>query len=334
MGWWNNIWRTQAQTWIFEWLDPSQIPGTPASQPVKAENAYLSVRLASMRVVNVRKSLSTFYGTVHSHISIPHLSGKPASFDVVTTPSALQKVDAKHMDRLIPVNKRLLGPVPYRGGDLEMEVGLFSVKQADLAAPYLDLLATLSEAAGVSYIKAALPFAAPLQKGIQLLTGSDSKDILEIGIAYSSKSPQTGYYLVMRAPKGTMNVRTLRVTSPDNYLVDAAGKSVGDYPYMLIEISASLEREAWFEIPELQNPYAALKEAVRARKVDEVQERFATFKFTVLTSDDLLHTDARKIVDGVDQWLKDILGTGPLMTGADIRGESRNLPDLSELRIY
>jgi hypothetical protein len=333
MGWWNAIWKTRAKEWIYQRLEPSQVAGAASSNAVSAENAYLTIRLASMRIVDVRKGVSTFYGAVHSHISLPHVGGERATFDVVTTPSALQAVDAKHLDRVISVNKTLLGPVPYRGGSVEMEVGLFSVKQANLVGPYLALLESLSSAAGVSFVKAALPFAQPLQQGVALLTGSDDKDILEIGIDSTIEPPVTGYYLVMRAKKGSVNVGQLKVNRDDMRLVDSAGESIGNYPYILIEIAASPKRETWYELPDLQSAYAALKQAVRAGKVSEATEQFAVFKRTALTSEDLLFADAKQIVDGVDQWLKAVLGS-PVMTGMKSDSEQPDLPELRQLNIY
>ncbi|RZM18123.1 MAG: hypothetical protein EOO88_41565, partial [Pedobacter sp.] len=71
----------------------------------------------------------------------------------VTAPTAMRDLDPNRLDRIIQSNYRLMGPVPYVGGDIRVEIGLLSVASADLAAPYLQLLETLSDKAGVSYIK-------------------------------------------------------------------------------------------------------------------------------------------------------------------------------------
>ena len=67
------------------------------------------------------------------------------------------------------LDQRLLGPVPYVGGDIQAEVGLFSVASGDLTGPYLKLLDLLSQAATVSFIGLALPFVEPIKQGINAL---------------------------------------------------------------------------------------------------------------------------------------------------------------------
>jgi hypothetical protein len=146
-----------------------------SQEALQAEGAYVSIFLRSVRIVNVRKGWNKFYPVVHSYISLPHLSGKVAEFQAVTSPSHLAELDADHLDRVINLNHRLLGPVPYRGGDLTCEIGLFSVKSSDLAKPFLGVLETMASVAGVSYAALAQPFIAPLKKGVELLTGFGHK---------------------------------------------------------------------------------------------------------------------------------------------------------------
>src|ERR1039458_8954350 len=122
MGWWNDVWTTRAQSWVYGWLDSSQVPQGAPSGPVVANASYLNIFLKSARVVNVRKGLNTFYGVVHSFMRLPHRSQKVAEFNVVTTPTALQNISAR-VDRVVQLNHRLLGPAPYVDGDLEIELG-------------------------------------------------------------------------------------------------------------------------------------------------------------------------------------------------------------------
>jgi hypothetical protein len=58
---------------------------------------------------------------------------------------------------------RLAGPVPYLGGAIELEVGLFAIKEKDLAEPYLDFLQSVGELAGISFVTPALNLIRPLK---------------------------------------------------------------------------------------------------------------------------------------------------------------------------
>src|ERR1051326_314925 len=205
MGWWDQMWRTTAQDWVYGWLTPEQT-GNGASVELQPDACYLSVFLKSARIVNQRKGLQTFYGVVHSFMRVPHRSLQTAEFNVVTTPGKLKAVDARGLDCVIQLNQRLLGPIPYIAGDVEMEVGLFSVASSNLAAPYLAILETLSKTAGVSFIAGALPFAPVILEGVRLVSGNGNDTNLEIGLSTTETSPKQGYFVTMRAPKGSVQL--------------------------------------------------------------------------------------------------------------------------------
>jgi hypothetical protein len=225
MPWWQDIWTRRSEDWTLAWL-PS--PASKAAAEAQAEQDYLSIVLKSARVVDVRKGFTTFFGTVHSYIRLPHRSNGLAEFNVVTTPGALKNVDATGIDRVLQLNQRLLGPVPYVGGDLEIEVGLFSVASANLAGPYLALLENLSKTAGVASVGAALPFAAPIVEGMKLLTSSERDVALEVGLATMQPVPKLGYCAVVRAPKATLDVRKLQIDDADFRLLHER-RAVNDY---------------------------------------------------------------------------------------------------------
>ncbi len=332
MGWWNEIFTKKAEDWIFEPLAPEQVPDKLPHAAVPKESAYLSVTVKSARIVNVRQGLAKFYGVVNSFISVPHLSGANAEFNVITTPAFLKNIDAAHIDRVIQLDQRLLGPIPYRGGQLALEIGLFSIKSVDLAAPYLEVLEAMSKQAGVAFINAALPFAEPLKTGINLLVGGGDNSPLEIGLASSAWTPETGYFVVMRAPKGSVPVSDLRVGGTDYRLVGPDNQPVGDYPYMVLKVEASSSRDDWFNIKELHKPYQELKTNIRGGDYEAAKNSFIFFKRSALTCDDLLFDDAKKLVAEVDSTFKDIMEE-PTAKGLVPKG-ARIFPELQEIQLY
>jgi len=128
----SSLLQDRTEDWVFA---PIASPSGEERQLVPVEEAYVSVILRSARIVNVRSGLTRFYGVVHSLARLPHLSGEDAEFATVAVPTLLKELDSKHIDRIVQTNHRLLGPAPYVGGDLQLEVGLLSVAAADLAAP-------------------------------------------------------------------------------------------------------------------------------------------------------------------------------------------------------
>jgi hypothetical protein len=329
MGWWSRTFKSIAEDWLFAPLGKEQVPGPPYLDDIESKQVYVEITLRSLRVVNVRKGLSKFYGAVHSFISLPHLTGQEACFQVVTTPGNLKDVDAERIDRVIQIDLPLLGPIPYRGGRIEMEIGLFSVKSADLAAPYLALLEKMSRVAGVSYINAALPFAEPLTEGISLLTGSESTSILEVGLSRTWNPLKTGWFLVMRAPKNQINVEQLHIDQNDYKVLDANHNPVRDFPYMVFSVSASEKRRDWFMIPEVIEPYQQLQSDVRSGNFDKAKESLTFFMRLVRTCPDLIRNDAEWIAMFVKNDIGKILDQTLTAKAKDLR-----LRNLEEIPLY
>ncbi len=67
---WNKILRARTQDWTFVPFRPEQTPNGLENRKIEPNTSYLSAFLHSMRIVNVRKGLAKFFGTVHSSISL------------------------------------------------------------------------------------------------------------------------------------------------------------------------------------------------------------------------------------------------------------------------
>ena len=329
---WSDIWRTETQDWVHGWLEPGQTPpGSPAGI-VEPNASYLSIFLKSARIVNVRSGFTKFYGAVHSLMRLPHRSAKMADFNVITTPAELKNVDSEGIDRVIQIDQRLLGPVPYVDGDLEVQVGLFSVASSNLAAPYLNLLESLSKTAGVSFISAAAPFAAPILEGVKLLTSGNRDAVLEIGLAMSEQRPRQGLYVAMRAPKSRTALSDLRVDPSDFRLLKQNGEPISDYPYFVLEFSASNQRPDWYMIPEIATAYARIQSLYREAS-PETASAVEMFRRIALTCNDLVSDDAAALAAKMSK-LYQLVAPGEITRGGAQPAAAIPMPDLRSLNLY
>jgi hypothetical protein len=327
-GWVSGLVTQRAEDWTFGPIDVTGMRGVEqiSSEPVADGAAYLSLFVRSMRIVEVRKLTTKFYAVVHAFTALNHLSGEPAHFHVLTTPGQLQELDPANIDSVVTMNRRMLGPIPYRAGDFEINLALLSVKSADLAAPYIKLLQSISTQAGSAFVNAMLPFAEPLSQGIALLIGAQNGSILQVGVSTTFARPMTGYYVVMRAPQASIDLSTLRLDQ-SYHLTDSRGQPVQKYPYIVFSVSATAERGDWFMIPELSAAHKALQAAVVKGNQSEVDDAFAVFKRVTLTSPDLLRQDAKAIVANVDAELQ---GLGSTLTASG----GQALKDLKDIPLY
>jgi hypothetical protein len=330
MGRLAQLFETTAEDWVYGWLADDQLPPGAKSGPIAPNSAYVSIFLKSARVVNVQKGFTTFYGAVHSHIRIPSRTQDTAEFNIVTTPTYLKNVDAKGIDRVIQLNQRLLGPVPYVGGDLEIEVGLFSVAASNLAEPYLGLLESLSKQAGVSFITSALPFAGPILEGVKLLTNSKGDSGLEIGLSLTESEPRQGYCVAMRAPKDEVKLWDLKLDTSDFRLLNSIGRPFKDYPYMVLQIVADDQRADWNKIPEIRQSFAHIQELYRNGEEKETQAALKMFRRIALTCNDLIMEDARNLANRVEA-LYQIVAQPEPSRGAVLTAEESSAPEFPDL---
>lgn len=286
MGWWAGLRRTEAEQWYAG-------PVTPGA-PVPPGSRYLSVYLKSLYLGDVRKGLTRYYGAVTSSCSVSSKAGGRAEAVTVSTPDQLKNADAAHLDRVVVDNQRLLGPIPYVGGDLDVEVGLFSIAAADLLGPYLAVLEDLAKVAGGAFVQAAQPFVAPVTRGLRLLLGDGDAKALEIGLAKTWTQPETGLFAVARIPAGVQAL----AYDPQLRMLTLAGQPVRE-PHMVLSVEATGERSDWQQIPELLAAYGDIKREALRQDLARAEEALAAFRVTARFSPDLIGGDADRIVAAV-----------------------------------
>ena len=330
MEWLKDLFIKKGEEWIFKALDANQVPNEfVIGDPLAADESYLTITLRSMRIVNVRVATARFYGVVNSFVTINHSSGSVASFQSVTTPTELQKLDARNIDKVIPCNIPIVGPVPYRGEEVSLQIGLFSVKEDNLAEPFIKLLESMSSLAGVSVLSATIPYLQPIRQGMEAITGTGADTTLNIGISTTLNPPVTGWYLVMGAPKGEIDILQLEVTPNDFRLVDKQTKKpFKDFPYMLFTITQKREREDFYKLPYLKEAYQNLQQTIRAGNRNDAEEFLKVFKRAAFTSDDLLFTDSQRIIDLVEARAKEVMKATFVSAGKD------EMPPLDSFPLY
>ncbi|WP_421939248.1 DNA/RNA non-specific endonuclease [Pedobacter sp.] len=324
------IFNKEATTWFYSQLPAEQAPPGNPPQLVVAEQSYLHVFLRSMRIKNTQELFSKYYPTTHSHIEIGDISRKQAKFNTVTTPGNLQAIDAARVDLIINISQRLLGPVPYRGGGLKLEVGLFSIKEQDLLKPFVSLLTNLSSLGGVSFLSAALPYVKPLEEGISLLTNAGDTR-LEIGLNTEFKDVTTGFYVVMRQDADEINIKEVRVSPNDYRLLDKHGNTIKDAPYMVLEIMASANREDYYNIPEVSLAYNTMRELLALGKTEEARQALEALKREMYNSPDLIFSDSKEIFKKISQQVNEQLESLPSQLESLNGKSAQSLPDLQNV---
>jgi hypothetical protein len=308
-------------------LEPQQVHQNIRleKKELKPNQAYVSVILNCLRIKNVGILWHKLYGVVYSFIQIPIYQTEKAEFNVVTTPDQLKNINASNLQLVIQRDILLLNSLPYRGGRITAQMGLFAVESDNLMDKYLALLSEISAAAGVSSVRQALPFVGPITKGIDLVLGVSDKATLQVGL-YQYLEPIQGHFVVTNIDSKKTNLNLKDLTLDENYRLCKNGELLDNCSYLVFSLKADEKRDTWFDIPELGTAYANLRLSVQSGTPKSIQESYGILKKAILSSPDLLITNAKAIADDiynqeVSVWLPEVTTrkAGPeMLTAAPI----------------
>jgi len=320
--------RTKTPTWTYAEIPANQTKEGLARDPIPANQFYITVKLKSFRIPDLRDFSSSFYGTVHSNFQILSQTGDMVTMQSVTTPQQLVNADPKHLERTILQEIEVLGPVPFIGGKFSVCIDLFSVMEADLAGPYLNLLGSIASKAGISVLSQGLQLAQPIIDGVNAIVDSKAGG-LQIGIykEFGDTDLQQGYYAIVAATEGTYVTSRLGIDNSYN-LVDFTTKVKVDQAYLVFTVERSTSRTDWHQIPDVKDSYAQIVAAERARDVTKINDAFTAFKITVDTCPDLLSNDQDAVINAVEAEVTKLLAV--INSGA----QHKPLPALADLNLF
>lgn len=330
-------------SWVGGWLNPIieeptrdrlmfQMPGGPQGDAalIRQDEDYVAIRVLSARIVNARRWTSLYHGAVHATCSMLYegAGSDRSERQSVLAPDGFRDIDPKGQGRLLQVDRPLFGPMPYRG-DLRLAIALFSVKSSDLAGPYLSLISELSQTASLGFLSAAQPFVAPLRKAADLLFGTSDASSLECGTVRGFEPLRAGIWVCMGATRADIpDTGGFRLDPQDFRLLDANGRPVEAFPYMVFSIAKLAQRDNWMEIPGLKAGWDAITAALVAGRDDDAHAAARAFRRLCFAGGDLTPQDARRLADKANAKVEQTIGTP---AAAGLEGVA---PSLRSLDLY
>ncbi|MEN6441532.1 MAG: hypothetical protein ABFD97_23450 [Syntrophobacter sp.] len=297
-------WKVEQQNWT---LTPIPAPAVPApantlpeGRVVEMQEAYVTVRMRSMAIAATSSGWNKFHAALHSAASLQLKNGETATIQTVLSPDFMRNLDSSKLERVLHIDRTVFGPMPYTGGPLSLNMGVFAIKHADLAVPFIQVLEELTTAGGVAFVSAAKPFVDPIKKGVELLTGTADSTSLEIGILRDVDPLVTGWCALVRLPRNSVEPNELSV-APGNLELLRDGKSMPGTPYLVFSIDAATTRADWAKIPELKAAYGEFTAAVRRNSQKDAEECVKTFRRTAAICPELLDAHAEDVVKEVQK---------------------------------
>lgn len=272
------------------------------------DETYISVRIARLRLPYTRtKVVDKVYGVVHAFAHFSSAEGKSVELAATTMPSRLANVDSKNLQNVISIDKLVIGPTPWSGGDFDLEMGLFSVVSENLAGPFLETMSKLSETVGVAFAAAAKPYVDIVKLGVEKMTSAAGTVMLEVGLDQTFSKPTPGSYALVAENVAEIDISKLSLDPIDGKLL-LDGHHYTRRPYVVFTIEATDQRSDWGQIPELSKAYAAIKDAIRANDQTRAEQAFTSFSREARLSPDLLKTDGERLIAKVKAVLDEAFG--------------------------
>jgi hypothetical protein len=303
-----NLFGAEGDHLLWTRLADDHVVGGESGLIIKSGEAYFTVRLTEMFLGRSRTLWRKFYPVVHAFSA--HAGSEEHA---VAGPGQLQAVTDAGLDRVISLNFRLAGPTPFRGGDMSIVAGLYSVPGDDAAKA---LVETVSALAGLAMIPASqvAPVAQVIKTGIDgVFRLGTTKLRLGVNDTFIASNPlRSGFHVGIAAPETEIDLDRLWLR--DGRLITGkdpiAGTAFTGHDYMVIQLERSERLSNWPALPgmsELQQRFNSVL-ADELLSADDKRNRLGVlwpaFRETLVNSPYLTFSDALRIQNDVKNDLK------------------------------
>lgn len=296
MGWLGDLWKKIQGQETVDMMFVRDVGGAPAhADPFVPDESYVELYIDSLRLRNARRFATKFDGVAYTFVTLAFDGSGKIMVPAVSKPDKLAQLDPGGLSKVITVDKQMMGALPWRGGQLLLELGLFSVKGGNLLTPVLDYVTEISNAAGVSFVGKIAPFAPLISKGIDLLAGQTQDVALEIGLDTAIDLQTPGTHAIIAVPKGSMVDPTKLTIDPGDrkLLLDGQPLAQG---YCVFSLRKTDVKADFGEIPDLKDRYAELMVAIKTGDAEKIKPAFDAFRLGVLASSDLTTGDSTRLI--------------------------------------
>ena len=282
--------------------DDQVIPKLAGPAFVK-DQAHYVLRLREMYVKYGRILWRKYYPVLHSYTKM----GKDEEHSVAG-PGQLRELGDSRLDRIVTLNHRLCGPTPYRGEEVEVLVGLYSVPGQDSLKALVKTVGEIASLGGIA-LGQVPQIAALVKSGVESIVGLDTAT-LQVGVhdAFFKDNPfKPGVYVGVNAPADEVTFDQLWFK--DGNLVKGRSPQVAesyeDHDYMVLAVESHPTRDDWRSLPPVVE-YEPKFHEILARNGPSPDEKrkqlgnlWGTFKQEILAASYLTEPDRDNIADSI-----------------------------------
>ena len=249
---------------------------------LQSEETYLRLRLSRMFLKHRRELFQTKYPVVHALMRFAGSNGE-VEVNVIVRPELAGDGNRNQLDDVVSLDQTLLGPVLYRGGDVDLAIGLYAAPADDWAQ--LVVSAPLS---------AAISMAGTVKSSIENVLASDGLD-LRLGLDKELEEGSwlaAGYLVMIAAPENQIDVSSLSVVNGE---LMRNGRIYDEHDYIVLAVEVSESRTDWQSLGYGAQWQRLLQTAAEADDVQTVKDAYLAFSGAIMGSADLSWSDRSAI---------------------------------------
>ena len=275
------------------------LPEVADSRPLKTGEEYVRVRMLAARLPDAGNLFSSKMPLVYAGVGLGEISSDPAGFAKAVS-SAFNPEGLKGSNRETLGEVVLFNASPY-AGQLNLALGLLSVRNSARAKEILKKVAELSERAAKPFIGEAAKTIGAVASSIDLLTSDGN--YFELGLMKSVDAPATGVYAIY-SDHGKQD-EDIIFGFADGKLVNNATKAPLRRPYVVISIEALETRDDAHTIPRLRKKFDQVIEEIE-KGADEERVKALIQEYAGLAAiwPDLLKADQDNLVNAAREKFK------------------------------
>lgn len=257
------------------------------------DDAYVEIRLAQMFLKHSRELYTTFYPSLVALARLAGIGGTRETSGLIR-PTIPGDPDPAHLDRVLTLNQSILNPTPYRGGSVDLLIGLCSTPANDWSQRFLEFAHEVSTVAMQAPLAAGVSLAAPLKGAIDRIFGTNELQ-LRLGLNVALEPDgwlKDGHLAIINAPADDSGVADIAI---QNGTLCTAVKPYDSHDFILLNIRVRKHHDAWQE-GELGVSWRHLIDAITASDLEDVAGKsYQRFAAAVCSSAELTWPDKTRI---------------------------------------
>jgi hypothetical protein len=193
--------------------------------------------------------------------------------------------------------------LPFRGGTIELDCGLVSMKADNVLQNFAGVVSDIASKLNQPFAASMVGIAGSIATGVQSLLGAgETKTVLYLHETFDRSTLQAGYTYLSGKPQADVKPGEIWVTTegirtgPNKDLLREMDAQ--DYFVMRVEVTDS--RDDWRAMKVIEEPLNAAIEASLSSETDKAKLLLTQAKRAALNSTDLTRLDKVRVVKGID----------------------------------